>query len=212
MPYALTSKFNVFIMLTAPNLIGLGWLVHGFGGRDTVYPPGIHTVKQIHSAIVLEAPDSHEGDALISREPGRLIGVKTADCVPILLACPTTHAVAAIHAGWRGTAQNIVAAAVAGLRYRYGTAPEDLHAAIGPSIGRCCYEVSSDVAHRFAPWVTETDHLDLPAINQIQLENAGVRSLWKADECTFCRADRYYSFRRDKEQAGRMLSFIGATA
>lgn len=198
-------------MLTAPNLIGFEWLMHGFGGRDTIYPAGISTVRQVHSATILEAPSSAEGDALISREPGRIVGVKTADCVPILIACARTHAIAAVHAGWRGTARNIVAAAVAELQSRYGVKSEDLHAAIGPAIGRCCYEVSPDVAHRFAPWVTETDHLDLPAINEQQLRNAGVGSVWKADECTLCHGDRYYSYRREKEKAGRMLSFIGAS-
>ncbi|MDP9171306.1 MAG: peptidoglycan editing factor PgeF [Acidobacteriota bacterium] len=196
-------------MLTAPNLRAFEWLTHGFGWRDSVYPPGINTVKQIHSAIVLEAPGDREGDALVSREPGRIVGIRTADCVPVLIACPRTHSVAAIHAGWRGTGQNIVGAAVGELIARYGARAEDLHAAIGPAIGPCCYEVSPDVSRHFGAWVPESTHLDLPAINEAQLRAVGVRNTWQAGECTFCHAERYFSFRREKEQAGRMLSFIG---
>jgi polyphenol oxidase len=196
-------------MLTAPNLRDFAWLIHGFGMRDSVYPAGIATVRQIHSAVVVEAPGSREADALVTCEPGRLVGVRTADCVPVLIACSRTHAVAAIHAGWRGTEQRIAGVAVSELITRYGARAEDLHAAIGPAIGPCCYEVSSGVASRFEAWVPETTHLDLPAINEMQLAAMGIKDIWKANECTFCEAGRYFSFRREKEQAGRMLSFIG---
>src|SRR4051794_13617989 len=99
----------------APNLLELPWLEHGFGLRDSKLPEGIRTVKQIHSDLVHDAGEidgSCEGDALVSREPGVRVGVKTADCVPILLADSTAHTVAAVHAGWRGTAANIVSAAI----------------------------------------------------------------------------------------------------
>jgi polyphenol oxidase len=203
-------------MIEAPNLNFPG-LVHGFGLRDSVLPPGIITVKQIHSSIVLsgDACDGKEGDALLSDQPDKLIGIKTADCVPILLADPTIPVVAAIHAGWRGTAENVVLAAIHELVSLWKTRPENIRAAIGPSIGVCCYEVSAEVARRFAAWLPElrnVEHkvkLDLPRINQLQLGAAGVVDIWTSGECTFCAADRFYSFRREREQAGRMMSFIG---
>ena len=208
-------------MLRAPNLAQFEWLMHGFGQRDSGYPEGISTLKQIHSGIVLEASRAcgdrfAEGDALVSGERGVTVGVRTADCVPILLADERTHAIAAAHAGWRGTAQNIVASAVREMRKRYGSREEDLHAAIGPSIGPCCYEVGVEVARQFGTWCPDLDNvegpvqIDLPAINAAQLREAGVRDVWVAGECTFCLPERYFSYRREKEEAGRLLSFIGA--
>jgi polyphenol oxidase len=203
-------------MLTAPNLSSLDWLTHGFGQRDSVYPEPITTVKQIHSGIVIEAPAGGgdrvaEADALVARQPGLVVGVRTADCVPVLLADSRTRAIASIHAGWRGTALSIVHAALQEMAFRYGTRPEDVYAAIGPSIGPCCYEVGPEVAQQFQKWTNSPGRkLDLQTINAMQLTEAGVRNIWKAGECTFCARDLYYSYRREKEQAGRMLSFVGA--
>jgi YfiH family protein len=199
-------------MIQAPNFADLEWLDHGFGLRDSAMPVGIRTVKQIHSGIVLDAAQvAEEGDALITDLAGISVGVKTADCVPILLVDPSIPAVAAIHAGWRGSAENIAAAAVRQMAARWKTRPENLRAAIGPSIGVCCYEVGAEVANRFERWipVTRNRHLDLPAVNERQLRDAGVADIWKSGECTFCATDRFFSFRREREKAGRMLSFIG---
>jgi YfiH family protein len=203
-------------MIQAPNLLDLEWLDHGFGLRDSELPAGIRTVKQIHSSIVLDAASATpEGDALLSDRAGVLVGVKTADCVPILLVDPSIPAVAAIHAGWRGSAENIAAAAVSELASRWTTRPGNLRAAIGPSIGVCCYEVGPEVARRFETWNSKLRqaqgpvHLDLRAINEAQLRAAGVANIWKSGECTFCLPGRFYSFRREREKAGRMLSFIG---
>jgi polyphenol oxidase len=203
-------------MIQAPNFADLDRLDHGFGLRDSDLPPGILTVKQIHSSIVLDAADPRpEGDALLSDRAGVLVGVKTADCVPILLVDPSIPVVAAIHAGWRGSAENIAATAVRELSARWNSRPADLRAAIGPSIGVCCYEVGPEVAYRFETWNAQLRqaqrpvHLDLRAINEAQLRAAGVTNIWKSGECTFCLPGRFYSFRREREQAGRMLSFIG---
>src|SRR5580658_1255261 len=134
-------------MIQAPNFLDLDWLDHGFGMRDSVLPEGIRTVKQIHSSVVLDAgAAATEGDALVSDRAGVLVGVKAADCVPILLVDISTPAVAAVHAGWRGSAENIVAAAVRRMAALWKTRPENLRAAIGPSIGVCCYEVGPEVA------------------------------------------------------------------
>jgi len=198
-------------MITAPNFEGIEGLVHGFGLRSSTYPEPIVTAKQIHSAVVQDAAAGPlgDGDALISDREGVVVGVKTADCVPILLVDPGTRAVAAIHAGWRGTAENIAAAAVSALAVRWNIRPENLRAAIGPSIGVCCYEVGPEVARRFGITVPNPVHLDLRAINEKQLVAAGVANIWKCGECTFCASDRFYSFRRERDRAGRMTSFVG---
>jgi YfiH family protein len=201
-------------MLKAANLARFPWLVHGFGQRDSVYPLDITTLRQVHSGIVLEAPGPGldrfaEGDALVSGQAGTIVGVRTADCVPILVVDERTRAVAAVHAGWRGTAAGIVGSAVKELAGRYGSRPEDLHAAIGPAIGLCCYEVGPEVAHRFGMDGDGPVKIDLAGINARQLAEAGVGDIWSAGECTYCESGRYFSFRREREEAGRMLSFVG---
>jgi len=203
-------------MIKAPNFADLEWLDHGFGLRDSVLPEQIRTVKQIHSAIVVDAASSvKEGDAIISDHSGTVVGIKTADCVPVLLVDASAKVVAAIHAGWRGTAENIVAGTIQQLVTRWEVDPGNIRAAIGPSIGVCCYEVGPDVARRFGKWMPELEHaaapvqLDLRAINEVQLKEAGVTNVWKSAECTFCAPERFFSFRREREQAGRMMSFIG---
>jgi YfiH family protein len=208
-------------MIYAANLQELDWLSHGFGLRDSILPASLTTIRQIHSNIVVDAENADaenplpEGDALVSNRPGVTVAVKTADCVPILLADPVTRAVAAIHAGWRGTAAQIVPAAIRDMAKRWGVRPEHLRAAIGPAIGGCCYEVSAEVARQFAPWAAGLNDVDLPvrvdlsSVNEVQLRQSGVTDVWKSGECTFCRAERFYSFRREREQAGRMLSFVG---
>src|ERR1700733_13903713 len=126
-------------VIQAPNFLDLEWLDHGFGLRDSVLPEGIRTVKQIHSSAVLDAAapasgaSDPQGDALLSDRAGVRVGVKTADCVPILIVDPSTPAVAAIHAGWRGSAENIAARAGRRMAALWKTRPENLRAAIGPS-------------------------------------------------------------------------------
>jgi YfiH family protein len=201
-------------MIEAPNFADLDWLTHGFGLRDSVYPPGITVTKQTHSAIVLDAAGRRgeiigEGDAIISNQPGVAIGIRTADCVPILLVDVANRTIASIHAGWRGTVRGIARATILELERRMGVEARDLRAAIGPSIGVCCYEVGPDVAQQFNMDVNGRVHLDLAALNEQQLREAGVRDIWKSGECTFCGAGRFYSYRREGNQAGRMVSYIG---
>jgi polyphenol oxidase len=117
------------------------------------------TLRQFHSDVIhiAAAPvanasnaDAPRADALASRTQGLLLGVQTADCVPILLADTRHRVVAAIHAGWRGTLTRVAVKALGRMRMEFGTRPRDVLAALGPSIGRCCYEVGSDVARSFA--------------------------------------------------------------
>ena len=110
-------------------------------------------LKQIHSDVVhhFETPPDPpcRGDASMTNRQGIVLAVQTADCVPILLADPRNHAVAAVHAGWRGTLQRIVTKAVGKMTMQFGTRPADIIAAVGPSIGGCCYEVGTEVAVQF---------------------------------------------------------------
>ncbi len=112
------------------------------------------TLRQFHSDVihVAAAPvrEAPKADALITSTPGLLLGVQTADCVPILLADTRRRVVAAIHAGWRGTLARIAVKTLGRMRMEFGTRPRDVVAALGPAIGRCCYEVGPEVAQAFA--------------------------------------------------------------
>lgn len=177
-------------------------------------------LKQIHSDRVERVNGGRgylgEGDALVTDRPGVLIGVRTADCVPILIADPEHRAVAAVHAGWRGTAEGITAKAVSRLTNEYGSKPEELHAALGPAIGPCCYEVGPDVAARFRPWLSDLGegkrvHLDLSEVNQRQLTRVGLNpaNIDTGSPCTNCGPAELHSYRRDGPKAGRMIAAIG---
>ncbi len=155
-------------------------------------------------------------DALATPNPGIRIAVKTADCVPILLADPVRRVVAAVHAGWRGTADGIAAASVTALIERYGCRPEDLLAALGPSIGPCCFEVGPDVAPRFAGLFPERDDLqqrtkiDLREANRRLLLHAGVIEprIDSDSPCTCCGGPEFHSWRRDRSPGKRMFTVI----
>ncbi len=112
------------------------------------------TLRQIHSDIVqlisARPETTSQGDALITAAPGSLLAIQTADCIPILLADPRHRAVAAIHAGWRGTVARIAAKTLGRMQMEFGTRPDEVVAAIGPGISRCCYEVGPDVVKDFA--------------------------------------------------------------
>ena len=199
------------------------WLVHGFGTRlsnNLGKCRNIATLHQIHSDSVIAAEGRSgclgDGDALIENTPGVLVAVKTADCIPLLIVDPRNRAVAAVHAGWRGTVRNIAARAIAELHSKFASRAEDLHVAIGPGIGKCCYEVGTDVALQFREYddalrdITEPVHLDLAAVNHRQITGAGVPSaqIYTAGLCTMCHTE-FHSYRRDKHDAGRMLSLVG---
>ena len=181
-------------------------------------------LKQVHSGIIREMDDTSaageavEGDASITALPGVLLGVQTADCVPILLADSETRAVAAVHAGWRGTAARIAQATVDRLREKSGIGGKSLVAAIGPHIGVCCYEVGEEVVEtigdsalveRRPEWAKP--HLNLMEANRRQLVKAGVpeNQIDVSSLCTRCRGDLFFSFRREAKKTGHMLAVIG---
>ncbi|HET6454111.1 MAG TPA: peptidoglycan editing factor PgeF [Armatimonadota bacterium] len=135
-------------------------------------------------------------DAMITNIPGICLMVLLADCTPILLYDPMQRAVAAAHAGWKGTAKQIGRKVVEAMRDSYGCRPEDIIAGIGPSIGPCCYEVGPEVISQFdADLVHDRNHLDLWEGNRRQLTEAGVRSIEVAGICTKCNHDRFFSER-----------------
>jgi YfiH family protein len=194
------------------------WLWHGFGTRTSGDWPGLYThLKQIHSDIVYYADKAGclgEGDALVTDTPGVRVGIRTADCVPILLVDPEKRAVGAVHAGWRGTVARLVQRTIEQMTQSFGSIPEHVHAAIGPCIARCCFEVGPEVAKEFQPWLTYTGlrtHVDLVEVNLKQLEEAGVpqAQIDTSALCTVCDADQFHSFRRDREASGRMVAAIG---
>jgi len=197
-------------------LDALDWLVHGFGTRLADVPamfPNLASLKQIHSTDCVAAEgragELGRGDALLEDTPGSVVAVKTADCLPILLADARHRAVAAVHAGWRGTVARIAVEALHAMGERFGTDPADVHAAIGPGIGKCCYEVGAEVATQFGE--QGRAHIDLAAANRMELGAAGVapERIYIANLCTRCGAEEFHSFRRDKEAAGRLYSFAG---
>lgn len=182
---------------------------------------------EISNILTVPDPDAEldRCDALMGQIPGVFAGVKTADCVPVLLGDPKTGAYAAVHAGWRGTLAEIVAKAVRSMTERFGTDPADLLAAIGPAAGGCCYEVGEEVITGFTEHFTDAGELfeparaghariDLPLANFKQLVRAGVPAakIQTAPICTICRTDLFFSYRNEKKlhgKTGRLLSVIG---
>ena len=123
---------------------------------DVKTMPALVTLKQIHSSIiqVVSKADAgeearHEADGMMTNERGILLGIQTADCIPVLIADRKQRAVAAFHAGWRGTLKRIVEHGVGRMRLEFGSRPEDLVAAIGPGIAQCCYAVGEEVQSEF---------------------------------------------------------------
>ncbi len=200
------------------------WLEHGFGTRlAQPTADNLFTLRQVHSNRVLKAEGRPgtvgEGDALVTDTPGLWLGVRTADCLPILLADQRRRAVAAVHAGWRGTTQGVAAEAVRTMRALFETDPADLLAAIGPGIGACCFEVGPEVAGQFKPLFPErTDlnirkKLDLAEANTRQLLQAGIpaEQIFRSTLCTCCTPLEFHSWRRERSP-GRMLSAISIRA
>lgn len=198
------------------------------------------TLSQVHgaSAVVIRRGFSPpaappEADILVSNDPAVAIAVRAADCVPMLMADGVTGAVAAVHAGWRGTAARAAVSAVNTMQHEFGTHPRNVVAAIGPSIGPCCYQVGSDLVDAFAAagherylierWFATPPpprgsrertqlRLDIAAANRDQLVLAGVpeRQIYDSRLCTAMHLEVLTSYRAEKENAGRIAGVIVA--
>lgn len=185
-------------------------------------PGELRTIRQVHGRAAVRASqigEGTEGDALWARASDGpvVVGVLTADCVPVLLADRAGTAVAAVHSGWRGTVLDIAGATVAALAAD-GVDPGELVAAIGPCIEVGAFEVGEEVAAQFAPELVRRElgprpHVDLVAAVRAQLERAGVPkdSIERVGGCTVSDPERYFSYRRDGAGIGQMLAFVGFT-
>ena len=201
-------------VLRDPALDVIPWLRHGFGTRRSADWPGpgpLATAKQIHSDRVMrvERPGPQgEGDALITNQPGVGLTIRTADCLPILIADQRNRAIAAIHAGWRGVVAEIAAKTIEAMHIQFASNPEDLVVAIGPGIGGCCFEVGPEVAGQFGH--SGRTNVDLVETVCRQLGRNGITTgqISASPQCTCCESQWFESFRRDRERAGRMISMI----
>ena len=221
-------------------------LIHGFSGRISDQAAALsglsatelplHTLTQVHgNALRVVGPDTSaeerpRADGMLSAAAGRLLGIVTADCVPVLMLAPRQRVVAALHAGWRGTAKDICGRAIRALKTDWSVSPADLLVALGPSIGGCCYEVGRDIGENLCRqvgtrgWLAwrqdgnvstsacgDTGFLDLRLVNRLRCEQLGVppQHIQHVGPCTFCSGAALSSYRRDGKRAGRQLSVIG---
>lgn len=193
------------------------WQVHGSEARL------VNTLAEAKPAEDAQG-DTLYCDAIVSNADGVLAGVKTADCVPILIGDPVSGSFAAVHAGWRGTLAEISPKTLQRMIAAYHTDPRDVLVAIGPAAGSCCYEVGTDVIDPFKTRFPDHDlftetrsgHacINLLAANRNQLIAAGVEpdKIKIAPLCTMCRTDLFFSYRREKNvqgKVGRLMSVIG---
>jgi YfiH family protein len=195
------------------------------------------TVRQVHGDILRRVSQADrplatgagrallEGDGLMTQDPGLLLGAQAADCVPVLLADTRLRVVAAVHAGWRGTHAAIAGKAVAALAREFGTRAQDVVAAVGPSIGPCCYAVGGEVHTAFGSAFSYAESLfakrggelflDLWEANRRQLADAGLPSanITVLHECTACTRTggerKYFSHRAEKGVTGRAMGLVG---
>jgi YfiH family protein len=210
-------------MLLRTAIVASAGFSHAFPTRDTpdaellgaLGGGPIAQIKQVHGARAVLATEAKgaEGDAIVSRAGGGPVGVRVADCVPVLVASARTGDVAAIHAGWRGVVAGVVGEGVRLLAP--GEDRGDLVAAIGPCIGPCCFEVGREVGAQIGFVVREEGEkvfVDLRAAVRAQLAALGVHRVEDVPGCTKHEPERFHSFRRDGANSGRMLAAIAPRA
>jgi YfiH family protein len=189
----------------------------------------LRLLHQVHGSAVVVADGSSQAprptaDGIVTADPGLALVVRVADCAPLLIADSTRGVVAAVHAGWRSTMQRIGPAAVSAMVREYGSRPEDLVVAMGPSLGTCCGEMGEEVVEAFRDaghdqatlerWFIREPgrkpHFDLWRANREQLERAGVppQAIHVAGLCTRSHRDAFHSYRAQGASAGRMAAVI----
>ena len=194
---------------------------YSFGDKKT--KSDAFTLNQVHGSdvvIVDKVPDNNiiiSGDSIITNVKNFSIGVKTADCLPILLTDKNSSFVGAVHAGWRGTFYKIICKTINKIGDNFNVKPKDIIAVIGPSIANCCFEVGEDLYKRFIKNFPNfkscflqdefKKKIDLKRINYLLLEEMGVREIEILNECTKCNPN-FYSYRRDKSKSQNQISKI----
>ena len=182
--------------------------------------------KQIHSGNLACIDKSHVGsgavsyndaidacDGLITGESGIPLAIFTADCLSVFIYDPKAPAIGLVHAGWRGTLENIVGQALRLMRENFNSRSADMRAGFGPAIRDCCYEVGADFRAKFSAGLSVKNgrlYMDLAEVNKAQLLEQGVRPQNIAGDpaCTFCGGAYFFSFRREKDACGRMMSVV----
>ncbi|MCX5698593.1 MAG: peptidoglycan editing factor PgeF [Candidatus Omnitrophica bacterium] len=183
------------------------------------------TAKQVHGKNVKYVGQENKGngaldyessvmdtDGFITDQPGVPLAVLTADCLSVFIYDPKRPAIAILHAGWRGTEQNISQEGVRAMQNKFGSQPKDLLVGFGPSIRSCCFQVEDDFKSNFAFGLAAKDgrvFMDIALINQRQLIDCGVRAgnIFDPALCTFS-DDDFFSFRKEAKDAGRLISVM----
>ncbi|MBI3592474.1 MAG: peptidoglycan editing factor PgeF [Nitrospirae bacterium] len=185
---------------------------------DTIYMP---VQKHTDKVLVLDYDlEPKVADAVVTNRKDIFIGIKVADCVPVLLYDRKMHVIGAVHAGWRGTAAGILGKTIETMMKRFYSSPSDILVAVGPGIRWCCYEVGYEVIEAVTKGTGGRDYykkkgekyfIDLPTANRHQAISSGVlpENTWVTDECTFCLPEKYYSYRFAKGTTGRQCGVIG---
>ncbi|MDD5716360.1 MAG: peptidoglycan editing factor PgeF [Sulfuricurvum sp.] len=187
-----------------------------YNRRNLIHMRQIHSDKIVVVDQNLTFNTPPECDALITNRLNIPLMVMSADCTPILLYDPTNHAIAAIHAGRAGALNHILPKTILGMNSSFGTLPSDLVAILGPSIHGCCYEVNSSIEDETRAqgypnalhYQNEKIYLDVNTILLEQLTSSKVENVEVINECTSCHCDRYFSYRADRQQTGRIAGVI----
>lgn len=182
--------------------------------------------QQAHSDKIMVVDESHAGcgvydyesglpntDAIITNSNSIAIGILTADCVPVMLFDPIKKVIGVAHAGWKGSLLKIAEKTVLKMKEVYGTKPSDCLSALGPCIGKCCYEVSNNIIEQFKNsfgYESKNDEnkLDLLQIIKMQLIDIGVKDISSMELCTACNLNLFYSHRAENGHTGRMISLL----
>jgi hypothetical protein len=189
-------------------------------GQRVYMPVQRHTATVIILRTGAAIEEDLVGDAVITDRDDILAGVRTADCVPILLYDGNAGVAGAVHAGWRGTAKGILKAAIGAFIEEFGCKAEDLSIALGPSIRGCCYVVGEEVVEAVTSATGSGDYtiaknggtyVDLVRANTAQALSLDVRpeNIWASDSCTSCDSERFYSYRKEGTKRGSQGAFIG---
>lgn len=190
-----------------------------FGVEEVVYLNQVHGVK-VHNYSSGEKITNMDGDGIVTNKKNTIIGVFTADCVPVILADEASGVISAIHSGWKGTLNNITGEGVRNMVNTYGCKPENIKAFIGPHNKSCCYEVSEELIDTFktseifkGQKINEGRYLNMQKCIEIELMKAGViqDNIISTNLCTYCSEERMlYSYRKKDESMGRLFSFVFA--